>query len=54
MNPVRSYKNHMGDIDQNNQLQQNQGTLNNNVAGIVPSDSQGTPLDNRAHNNSVM
>ena len=46
----------MGDIDQNNQLQQNQnqGTLNHNVAGIAPSDSQGTPLDNRTHNNSVI
>ena len=56
MNPVRSYKNHMGDTDQNNQLQQNQnqGTLNHNVAGIAPSDSQGTPLDNRTHNNSVI
>ena len=33
----------MGDTDQNNQLQQNQnqGTLNHNVAGIAPSDSQG-------------
>ena len=56
MNPVRSYKNHMGDIDQNNQLQQNQnqGTLTHNVAGIAPSDSQGTPLDNRTQNNSVI
>ena len=46
----------MGDTDQNNQLQQNQnqGTLNHNVAGIAPSDSQGTPLDNRTHNNSVI
>ena len=56
MNPVRSYKNHMGDTDQNNQLQQNQnqGTLHHNVAGIAPSDSQGTQLDNRTHNNSVI
>ena len=56
MNPVRSYKNHMGDIDQNNQLQQNQnqGTLNHNVAGIAPSNLQGTPLNNRTHNNSVI
>ena len=46
----------MGDTDQNNQLQQNQnqGTLNHNVAGIAPSNSQGTPLDNRTHNNSVI
>ena len=46
----------MGDTDQNNQLQQNQnqGTLNHNVAGIAPSDSQRAPLDNRTHNNSVI
>ena len=46
----------MGDVDQNNQFQQdqNQGTMNHNVAGIAPFDSQGTPLDNRTHNNSVI
>ena len=46
----------MGDTDQNNQLQQNQnqGTLNHNVAGIATSDSQRAPLDNRTHNNSVI
>ena len=56
MNPVRSYKLHMEDTDQNNQLQQNQsqGTLNHNVAGTALSDSQGTLLDNRTHNNSVI
>ena len=28
--------------------------MNHNVAGVAPSDSQGTPLDNRTHNNSVI